>query len=61
MITIKRENTELKVSEEAFKLYFEEIGFKKVGESAKKVETEDVSENKKAEASKEENPKKSRW
>lgn len=67
MITIKRGNTELKVSEGSYKLYFEKMGFKKVKpveekkeEIVKPVETkkeETVVDNKEV-ASKKSNNKK---
>lgn len=44
MITIKRNKTELKVSKEAFKLYYEGIGFKEVGVKAEKPTAKPVDE-----------------
>lgn len=61
MIKIKRNKTELKVSKEAFKLYYEGIGFKEVGVKAEKPADKPVDEKpevKPEEASKDENPKK---
>lgn len=49
MITIQRNKTKLKVSKEAFKLYYEGIGFKEVGVKAEKPAGKPVDEKPKAE------------
>lgn len=56
MITIQRNKTKMKVSKEAFKLYYEGIGFKEVGVKAEKPAGKPVNEKPKSEEKSEEKP-----